>query len=119
MRQDTPSKSYRQNQRCLGETISAQFRAHHPRMTQFLRYRVWAAQGSEQAGIWCYSRTPQEAADESFLDFVDMCDPPSKVELACREEHKPGRIGQIAYCTVYPSFRPPFVVADRQPELGL
>lgn len=83
--------------------------------TKFTRYRVWAPWEMEDEGGWCYGRSAQEAADEAFLEVIDISEPPPHIDLHCRAD------GSITVETVrvYPAAQRPFVPAFQQAELSL
>lgn len=63
--------------------------------------------------MYAYGRSAREAAEEAFLDFVRLDDPPARIELHCRHE-----FGERETVIVEPAFSRPFIVIEPQPELS-
>lgn len=82
-------------------------------MKKFSMFRVWPSTSIEDGAVVAYGRTAQEAADEAFLDFVALDDPPASIELCCRRDHG----STVERVVVEPAFRRPFLPAYEQPEL--
>lgn len=76
--------------------------------TSFARFRIWPLGSDEWDGVWAFGRNAQEAAEEAFLDFVDLCEPPARIVLNCRN-HNDG--GSVTVSTVEISGQKPFLTS--------
>lgn len=81
----------------------------------FQRYRIWPVDHVEESGVYAFGRNAIEAAQEAFLSFVELDDPPVSIRLQCRSERD---CGAIEIVTVEPAFQRPFATADAQPEFA-
>lgn len=78
----------------------------------FHRYAVWPQSASPHDRVFCYGRTAIEAAEEAFLDFVALDDPPETITLNCKRDDHPCEV-----VTVSPAGQVPFAPIDTSPEL--